>query len=84
MPTWSQEKLRSLKYVREYRKISQCECTVVSFGLSSIYRRKALTEELIKSLLLICFGITEKYEIEFIEIGTDEDHVHFLIQGTRE
>ena len=22
-----------------------------------------------------------KYEIEFIEIGTDADHVHFLIQG---
>jgi len=25
--------------------------------------------------------IGEKYEIEFIEIGTDEDHVHFLIQS---
>ena len=32
-------------------------------------------------MLLICFEITEKYEIEFIEIGTDVDHVHFLVQG---
>ena len=45
------------------------------------YRRIIFSEEVTKSLLLICFEITEKYEIEFIEIGTDADHVHFLIQG---
>lgn len=32
-------------------------------------------------MLLICFEITEKYEIEFIEIGTDAGHIHLLIQG---
>ena len=47
----------------------------------SKYRRKIFSEEVTKSLLLICFEITEKYEIEFIEIGTDADHVHFLLQG---
>ena len=45
------------------------------------YRRKIFSVEVTKSLLLICFEITEKYEIEFIEIGTDLDHVHFLVQG---
>ena len=45
------------------------------------YRRKIFSEEVTKSLLLICFEITVKYEIEFIEIVTDADHVHFLIQG---
>lgn len=45
------------------------------------YRRNIFTDEVTKSLLLICFEITEKHEIEFIEIGTDGDHVHFLIQG---
>ena len=25
--------------------------------------------------------IGERYEIQFIEIGTDEDHVHFLVQS---
>ena len=45
------------------------------------YRRKIFSEEVTKSLLLICFEITEKHEIEFLEIGTDADHVHFLIQG---
>ena len=45
------------------------------------YRRKIFSEEVTKSLLLTCFEITVKYEIEFIEIGTDADHVHFLIEG---
>ena len=45
------------------------------------YRRKIFLEEVTKSLLWICFEITEKYEIEFIEIGADADHVHFLVQG---
>ena len=45
------------------------------------YRRKIFSEEVTKSLLLICFVITDKHEIEFLEIGTDADHVHFLIQG---
>ena len=44
------------------------------------YRRKIFSEEVRKSLLAICFEITTKYEIEFIEIGCDNDHVHFLIQ----
>lgn len=29
----------------------------------------------------ICVGISERYEIRFIEIGVDEDHVHFLVQS---
>jgi putative transposase len=28
-----------------------------------------------------CLEISKRYEIEFIEIGTDKDHVHFLIQS---
>jgi REP element-mobilizing transposase RayT len=45
------------------------------------YRRKIFSAEVTKSLLLICFEITEKYEIEFIEIRIDDDHVQFLLQG---
>ena len=29
----------------------------------------------------VCLGIAERYEIEFIEIGMDEDQVHFLWQS---
>ncbi len=26
-------------------------------------------------------GIAERHEIHFVEIGADEDHVHFLVQS---
>ena len=29
----------------------------------------------------ICVGISERYEINFIEIGYESDHVHFLLQS---
>jgi len=45
------------------------------------YRRKVFTPDVEKTLVEVCSGISERYEIEFIEIGTDEDHVHFLIQS---
>jgi len=29
-----------------------------------------------------CKEITKRYEINFLEIGSDGDHIHFLIQST--
>ena len=29
----------------------------------------------------VCIEISRRYEITFLEIGVDEDHVHFLIQS---
>ncbi len=45
------------------------------------YRRKVFSSEVSESLKGICEGISERYEIHFIEIGADEDHVHFMIQS---
>lgn len=45
------------------------------------YRRKVITEETSFAIKGVCLEISERYEMQFIEIGTDEDHVHFLIQG---
>ena len=45
------------------------------------YRRKVFSEEVEKTLKEVCLEIGEKYEIRFVEIGLDEDHVHFLIQS---
>jgi REP element-mobilizing transposase RayT len=45
------------------------------------YRRAVITPEVETVLVETCGEITERYEIEFIEIGTDKDHVHFLIQS---
>ena len=45
------------------------------------YRRKVFTKEVENTLIKTCVEISERHEINFIEIGNDEDHVHFLIQG---
>ena len=45
------------------------------------YRRKVFTDEVAKTLRDVCIGIGERYEIHFVEIGLEEDHVHFLVQG---
>jgi putative transposase len=45
------------------------------------YRRVVFTETVDNSLKEICLNISERYEMAFIEIGTDKDHVLFLIQS---
>jgi REP element-mobilizing transposase RayT len=44
------------------------------------YRQVVFTEEVDKVLKEVCMEISKRYEIKFIEIGTDDNHVHFLIQ----
>ena len=45
------------------------------------YRRKVFTEAVEDTLRSVCIGISERYEINFVEIGADQDHVHFLVQS---
>ena len=44
------------------------------------YRRKVFTEQVEKTLKLTCDELGHRYEFWFVEIGSDEDHVHFLVQ----
>jgi REP element-mobilizing transposase RayT len=48
------------------------------------YRRDVFTPEVTITLKESCLGIEQRYEIGYHEIGTDEDHVHFLIQAVPE
>ena len=45
------------------------------------YRRVVLTNEVDLVLRDICLEIAKRYEIVFIEIGVEKDHVHFLVQS---
>jgi REP-associated tyrosine transposase len=45
------------------------------------YRKSVITEEIGQSLKEICLQISERYEIHFVEIGYESDHVHFLVQS---
>ena len=47
----------------------------------SKYRKKVFTKEVEETLKEVCIGISERYEIYFVEIGNDLDHIHFLVQS---
>ena len=45
------------------------------------YRRVVFTDEVDRALKDVCLEIAKRYEITFIEIGTDRDPVQFLVQS---
>ena|SRR5580693_8136841 len=45
------------------------------------YRRAVVTREVDAALRSVCVDIANRFEIVFIEIGSDLDHVHFLVQS---
>jgi REP element-mobilizing transposase RayT len=45
------------------------------------YRRTVFAEAVDSKLKEACHEIQKRYEIEFLEIGTDENHIHFLVQS---
>jgi len=49
--------------------------------LPAKYRKVVFDEGVDNVLRDICLEISKRYEIEFLEIGTDKNHVHFLIQS---
>jgi len=46
------------------------------------YRKSVFSLETVdEKLKEVCLEISKRYEIAFLEIGTDNNHVHFLIQS---
>lgn len=45
------------------------------------YRKKVFKKDVDKTLTETCLEISDRYEINFVEIGADIDHVHFLVQS---
>jgi REP element-mobilizing transposase RayT len=68
--------------VSEYvHKSDNVSVLLYHFVCPAIYRRIVFDTSVDKSLKDICLEISKRFEISFIEIGTDNDHVHFLIQS---
>jgi len=44
------------------------------------YRKAVIDAQVDEVLKDICLDIEERYQIKFLEIGADIDHVHFLVQ----
>lgn len=51
------------------------------FVFPTKYRRVVIDEEVDQVIKETCIEIGKRYEINFLEIGTDKDHVHFLVQS---
>jgi putative transposase len=45
------------------------------------YRRVVFSKVVDETMKDICLEIEKRYDIHFLEIGTDKDHVHFLVQS---
>jgi REP element-mobilizing transposase RayT len=45
------------------------------------YRRVVFDKGVDRALSDVCQEIEKRYQIQFLEMGTDDDHVHFLIQS---
>jgi REP element-mobilizing transposase RayT len=66
------------KYIHKSHNVTVLLYHIVS---SAKYRRVVFTEEVDKIILEVCKEIEMRYEVMFLEIGTDNDHVHFLVQS---
>ena len=45
------------------------------------YRRAVFDRHVDEVLKEVCLDIAKRYQVKFLEIGTDKDHVHFLVQS---
>ena len=54
---------------------------IYHFVCPAKYRRAVIDEQVDQVLREVCLEIAKRYHVEFLEIGTDKDHVHFLVQS---
>ena len=45
------------------------------------YRRVVFDRQVDEVIKEVCLEIEKRYEVKFLEIGTDKDHAHFLVQS---
>ena len=56
-------------------------CILYHLVCPAKYRRKVFSESVEITLKEICLAFAPAYDMHFVEIGADDDHVHFLIQS---
>ena len=65
-------------YIHKSRNVT---VLLYHFVFPTKYRRVVIDERVDKCIRDVCIEIGQRYEIHFVEIGIDKDHVHFLIQS---
>ena len=66
------------KYLHKSHNVSVLLYHVVC---TAKYRRVVFSEHVDEIVREGCLGIAERYEMSFLELGTDRNHRHFLIQS---
>ncbi len=69
---------RESEYIHKSHNVS---VIMYHFVCPAKYRRVVFSEAVDIGLKEICEEIEKRYDFRFLEIGTDKDHVHFLIQS---
>jgi putative transposase len=66
------------RYIHKSHNVS---VLLYHFVCPAKYRKIIFSKDVDYSLREICIEISKRYDIYFLEIGTDKNHVHFLIQS---
>ena len=66
------------KYIHKSHNVSVLIYHVVC---PAKYRRVVFSQEVDEKIKEVCMEISKRYDVSFLEIGVDKDHVHFLIQS---
>ena len=66
------------KYIHKSHNVS---VLLYHYVCAAKYRRVIFSDSVYKSLKDVCLEISKRFEVEFLEMGTDNDFVHFLIQS---
>ena len=66
------------KYIHKSHNVSLLLYQIVC---PAKYRRVVFSDAVDETLKDICIEISRRYQIYFLEIGTDDNHVHFLVQS---
>jgi putative transposase len=66
---------------RLIRKSHKVSILVYHIVCPAKYRRAVIDKTVDQVLKEVCLDIADRYQIEFLENGTDKDHVHFLVQS---
>ena len=66
------------KYIHKSHNVS---VLLYHYVCPAKYRRVVFSEAVDNTLKETCIEISKRYQIYFLEIGTDNNHVHFLVQS---
>ena len=66
------------EYIHKSHNVSKI---MYHFVLPAKYRKVVIDEHVDQVIKETCDEISKRYPIHFLEIGTDKDHVHLLVQS---